>query len=528
MFELGLLDGRPPRGGKVFAHLGKLGLEDAEQASARRQNVQVLRDLAADGRKLFPDLLALEPGQSLQAQLQDGTGLGVRQAVFAVLDGAPGLVDKRDQGRHIGGQPGAGEQPGSRFGRVPGGADERDHGIEVRNRDREAGQHVGALARLAELENGAPPDDVLAEGDEGGDDLLQVHQHRLAAVERQHVDAEADLQRRVSVELVENHLGHRVALDLDHHAHAAAIGFVAQIRDPLDLFLVHELGDHFDHARLVQLIGNLGDDDGRPVLADLLEGGAPAQQNDAAPAMEAAVHAGRPHDDAAGGEVGRGHVVLHHLLDRDLGFVDVGDAGVDHLAQVVGRDVGGHADRDPAGAIDQEVGKARRQHHRLAVVLVVVGAEVDRVLIDVLDQGVGRTVEPRLGVAHGRRPVAVHGAEVALAVDQGQAHRKRLRHAHHGVVNGRVPVRVVLAHHLADDARRLAVRAVRVIAALVHGIDDAAVDGFQAVAHVGQRAADDHAHGVIEIRAAHLVLDGDRGDVELRRRGRLLRWRQPI
>ena len=291
---------------------------------------------------------------------------------------------------------------------------------------------------------------------------------------------------------------------------------------------MYVLGDHLDHARLVHLIGNLGDDDGRPALAYLLEGGAPAQQNDAAPAVEAAVHAGRPHDDAAGGEVRRGHVVLHQLLDRDLGIVDVGDAGVDHLAQVVGRDVGGHADRDPAGAVDQEVGKAGRQHHWLAVVLVVVGPKVDRVLVDVLDQGVRRTVEPRLGVAHGRRPVTVHGAEVALAVDQRQAHRKRLRHAHHGVVNGRIPVRVVLAHHLADDARRLAVRAVRVIAALVHGMDDTAVDGFQAVAHVGQRTADDHAHGVIEVRAAHLVLDGHRRDVERQRRGWLFGWSQPI
>ena len=33
---------------------------------------------------------------------------------------------------------------------------------------------------------------------------------------------------------------------------------------------------------------------------------------------------------------------------------------------------------------------------------------------------------------------------------------------------------------------------------------------LQAVAHVGQRPADDHAHGVIEVRRTHLVFDGDR------------------
>ena len=40
------------------------------------------------------------------------------------------------------------------------------------------------------------------------------------------------------------------------------------------------------------------------------------------------------------------------------------------------------------------------------------------------------------------------------------------------------------------------------------------MDRLQAVAHIGQGAADDHAHGVIEIRAAHLVFDVD-GDVAL-------------
>ena len=43
---------------------------------------------------------------------------------------------------------------------------------------------------------------------------------------------------------------------------------------------------------------------------------------------------------------------------------------------------------------------------------------------------------------------------------------------------------------------------------------------LQPVAHVGQRARHDHAHGVIEVGAPHLLFDGDRRDVVrgLRRR----------
>ena len=121
--------------------------------------------------------------------------------------------------------------------------------------------------------------------------------------------------------------------------------------------------------------------------------------------------------------------------------------------------------------------------------------------------------QPRLGVAHRRRPVAVHRAEVALALDQRQPHREVLRHAHQRVVDRLIAVRMVLAHHVADDARRLAERLVVGVAALVHGEEDAPVHRLQPVAHVGQGAGDDHAHRVVEIGALHLLLDGDEAEI---------------
>jgi len=49
---------------------------------------------------------------------------------------------------------------------------------------------------------------------------------------------------------------------------------------------------------------------------------------------------------------------------------------------------------------------------------------------------------------------------------------------------------------------------------LLHHIKDAAVDRLEAIADIGEGAADDHAHGVIEVGAAHLVFDVY-GDVAL-------------
>ena len=245
--------------------------------------------------------------------------------------------------------------------------------------------------------------------------------------------------------------------------------------------------------------------------------GARAHHHRAAPRLERLARAGAAEDDAAGREVGRRHQ-LHQLAGRDLGVVDVGAAGVDHLAEIVRRDIGRHADRDASGAVDQQVRKARRQHHRLLAAVVVIELEINGVLVDVLKERLRRAREAHLGVAHRRRRIAVHRAEVALAVDQRQAHGEILGHAHHGVVNRGVAVRVVLAHHVADHAGRLARRLVGRVAGLVHGEQDAPVDRLQPVAHVGQCAGDDHAHRVVEVGAFHLLLDGDGRYVKLGRR----------
>ena len=66
------------------------------------------------------------------------------------------------------------------------------------------------------------------------------------------------------------------------------------------------------------------------------------------------------------------------------------------------------------------------------------------------------------------------------------------------------------AEDFADDLRALAVGLRRGEAQLVHAEENAAVDGLQAVAHVGQGAPDDYAHGVIEVRLLHFRFDINR------------------
>ena len=195
---------------------------------------------------------------------------------------------------------------------------------------------MGTRSRLLELVGRAPGDHLLAEVDERRDDVLERQLLRAAAPQRQHVDAEAGLQRRVAVELVEHHLRHRAPLELDDDAHAVAVRFVAEVGDPLDAALVHEAGDALDHPRLVYLVGNLGDDDRFAVLTGLLDRRAAAHDHRAATRVIRLMDAGGADDQGAGREV-RPRYVLHQAVDRDLRIVEIGAGGVDHLAQVVGR-----------------------------------------------------------------------------------------------------------------------------------------------------------------------------------------------
>ena len=205
--------------------------------------------------------------------------------------------------------------------------------------------------------------------------------------------------------------------------------------------------------------------------------------------------------------------MLHQILDGHVRLVHQREQSVDRLAQIVRRDIGRHADRDAARAVDEQIGKARRQDRGLELLLVVVRLEVDRVLVEVLQQGHRDLLEPRFGVPRGCRRVAVDRAEIALPIDQRRAHGKILRHAHQRVVDREIAVRVELAHRLADGARRLVVRPIGREIQLAHRVENAPMHRLQTVAHVGKRAADDHAHRVIEIAALHLVEDRNRLDV---------------
>ena len=489
--------------GVLLLELGQLVLDDPADPGRVGQDVLELGDQLDDRQVLVLDLLAFEGGQAGQPHVEDGLGLELGQVEPAHQVG-PGEV-------HV--------------GRV---ADRLDDRVEVVERDLEPFEDVRPGARLAEIELGPAPDDLAAVVEPVDEDAAQREGLRLAVDEREHVHVERELHRRVLEQVVEHLVRVGVALELDVDAHPVAVGLVAQVADPVDPLVLDQLRDLLEQAGLVHLVGQLGDDDRDPVALDVLERDLGAHDHPAAavgvhqpdgvdrlplPAQQVALLL-VAEDRPPSREVRSGDV-LAEVVGGQLGVVDQGDRRVGDLAEVVRRDVRGHADRDAGAAVDQQVRDLRREDGRLLLRPVVVVDEVDGLLVDVGEHLAGDRREPRLRVAHRGRAVAVDRAEVALAVDERVAHREVLGEADQRVVQGHVAVRVVLAHHLADDRRALAERAGGGQAHLAHREQDPAVHRLETVADVGQGTRHDHAHRVVEVADPHLVLDADHPGVAL-------------
>ena len=179
----------------------------------------------------------------------------------------------------------------------------------------------------------------------------------LPAIDRQHVDAEGRFERGVLVEIVDEDLRVAVALEFDDHA-GVLVGFIANIADALEDFLVDELGDPLDELCAVHAKRNLRDDNILATALDFLGRQAGAHAHRAAARLEVRPNARAALNEAARRKV-RSFDVLHQAFDGDVGIVDLRADAVDHFAQIVRRDVRRHADGNAGAAVDEQVRETR-------------------------------------------------------------------------------------------------------------------------------------------------------------------------
>ena len=373
--------------------LGELVAHDRALPLRLGQDVLQVGDLGLDLGQVVDDALALQCGQPAQLHVQDRLGLDL-------VD-----VEQLDQ---------AGPRDVDGLRR----ADQRDHFVERVERLDQTAQDVRPLVGLAQPVGGAPDDHVELVLDVVADHLVQAQRARHPVDDRQHVGAEAGLQLGVLVEVVQHHLGHRVALDLHDDAQADPVaGLVLDVGDAGELAVADLLGDRGDEVVVVDLVRQLGDHQRGAAARILFDLNDSAHPDRTAAGGVGVVDALRSDDQAVGREVR----ALDPLADRGQGGLFVGLVvlqapvdGLGELAQVVRRDVGRHADRDAAGTVGQQVREPARQHRRLLHPAVVVGDEIDCLLVDFAQHLHRQRRQPRLGVVADE---AVGDERVVVGVD---------------------------------------------------------------------------------------------------------------
>ena len=117
-----------------------------------------------------------------------------------------------------------------------------------------------ARLRLAQIELRAPRDDDLTVVDVMGQELLQRERARLSVHQSEHIGAERRLHGGVLEELIEHTNVPCVAPQIHDHANALAVRLVAHVGDAVNLLFARQLADLADEVGLVDLIGQLGDD----------------------------------------------------------------------------------------------------------------------------------------------------------------------------------------------------------------------------------------------------------------------------
>ena len=457
------------RGVEFVLYLLKLFLDNLTHQDLIRQDLFVVRDFLAQFFQFVFELMPFQAGKTTQAHFENSRRLGF------------GKIEALDQLRRS-------------FLVGLGAANDGDDLVDVIERDKQAFQDMSALLGLAQVVARAADDNVLLVLDIVEQHLFERKRVGNAVHKSKHVDAPAHLELRVLVQLIEHNLRNGILLQFDDDIdRAVAVGAVMHVRDFRKLLFANEFSELLHQVRSVDLIGNLGDDDRTlPVLAfDNLMLCANSEASSSG--FIRVNNSLATHDDAPGREVGAGEN-LHELFGGHVRVVEHQARSVDGLAEIVRGDIRRHADGDAVRSVNQEVRETRRQHLRLLQTLVVVRTPIHRFFLEIAQKLHGRLRQTRLGVTHSRGRVAVDASEVSVTVDQRNAHGEILGQTDHGVVHGRVAMGMVFADNVADRAGGFAVRTIRGDSAVVHRVQDTAMNRLEAVAHIGERTRHDNAH----------------------------------
>ena len=461
----------------------------------------------------------------IEPKVEDGVDLRLAERIAPAAQ-ARFVANLQAEALHLRLRELEGEQFDFCFLAIVGTADEANEFIQIGERDQITFQDFSAFFGLSQFELCPSNHHLSPMFDITMDEFLQVERFRPTAIDREHVHGERRFELRVLVKIVDDHLGDRLPFQLDDDP-GVFVRLVPHRRDVRDDLFVDQLRNALFQSRPVDVVRNFRDDQLLAAALQLFNAGLAANLDAPPTGLKILFDSLHAADHAAGRKI-RTFNKLHQLQDRNVRVVDLGADAVNDFTEVVRWNVRRHADGDAGAPVDEQIGKRRWEDGRLGARLVVVRDKIHRFFVHVLHERGAQMRHAGLGITHRGRRVVFDGAEVAFAVHEPLAHGPPLRHVYQRGINHRFPMRMVVAAGVTADFRALTMLPVGKERQIVHRVKDAALGGFQTVAHVGQRARDDHRHRIVEERILDLLRNIDLGDFFIGGKQRRVAHRQVV
>src|SRR5499426_1504189 len=207
-------------------------------------------------------------------------------------------------------------------------------------RNLQAFEDMETLFRLTQVVGGAPRHHFFTVIQESFERFFEIEYPWVAIRNGEHVYAERFLQCGVLIELIEDDVGYCIAFEFDDDPHPFAVRLIAKIRNSVNFLLLYQSGNLLDDPILVDHEGDFTDDDLLLTGAfDRLGESFAAHLNDALTFVISLRDRLLAVNETTGREI-RPWNILHQLLDGELRILHDGDQSIDHLPEIVRRDIG--------------------------------------------------------------------------------------------------------------------------------------------------------------------------------------------
>ena len=265
---------------------------------------------------------------------------------------------------------------------------------------------------------GPPDNDLFAVKNKILKDFFYGKKLRLVVHNRKKDNSEAVLQLCVFVQLIDNHACDLIFFQPECNPHPFPIRFVPYIPDPLEPLVSHQFGNFLDNPRLVYLIRKLCNDNRFSSGSFVFLHNGSGTNPDNAPAVSICViNSPGTVDNTGRGEV-RTRNVIQQPFPGNFRVVDDGLYGFNDFKNIVRWNIGGHAHSDARRTVDQKIGDLSRQYGRLCHGFIIIGGEINGLLVQILQHFMGQTHHSDFRIPHGCRWISIHRPEVSLAVYQ--------------------------------------------------------------------------------------------------------------